>query len=117
MITILLRQPHRIVDERLRLQVEQCVACDDIYSPLVDKLRASIGNEYEYRLQQTLRNRNIAFLTETEMSARGYPKTPDIKFEVPILLDDEHVINWIESKASFGDLATGVSLYVKNGLF
>ena len=31
----------------------------------------------------------------------GYGKTPDIRFEVPILLDGK-AIYWIESKATFG---------------
>jgi CDAN1-interacting nuclease 1 len=106
LVTQMLRQPALIHDASLRAQVDDCVRFDDNYSPLVEKLRHSIGTEYEYLLQTRLRNMRIPFLSEDELVASGYPKTPDIKFEVPLLLDGQHVVNWIESKATFGDRDT-----------
>ena len=81
-----IKDPNLIEDERLRKEVMRCIACDDNYSPLVEKIRHSIGMEYEYLLQEKLRNLGIPFLSEDEMRERGYPKTPDIKLEVNLKL-------------------------------
>ncbi|EDO29082.1 predicted protein, partial [Nematostella vectensis] len=62
----------------------------------------SVGYEYEFILKEKLQNRNIEFIDEDIMRAKGYDKTPDFKLEIPIAVDG-HVVNWIESKASFGD--------------
>lgn len=61
-----------------------------------------IGQEYEIKLEDCLIQRNIAFRNEEHLRLRGYDKTPDIKLEVPIAVNG-CVINWIESKARFGN--------------
>ncbi|ETE72946.1 hypothetical protein L345_01218, partial [Ophiophagus hannah] len=80
----------------------QCIANDYCYGPLVDCIKHAIGYEHEVLLQEMLLKRNISFLAEDQLRAKGYDKTPDFILEVPIAVEG-HIIHWIESKASFGD--------------
>ena len=61
-----------------------------------------MGQEYEVKLQCYLKERNIPFRNEDQLRTRGYDKTPDVKLEIPIAVNG-YVINWIESKARFGN--------------
>ena len=101
----------RIADERLRNEVLQCVEQDKDCSPFIDRIRESVGKEYEYVLQEQLRNRGIPFESEEDLQLKGVSKTPDVRLLVPIGVHSPetgqwHVINWIDSKAMFGDKET-----------
>lgn len=54
------------------------------------------------KLQYYLKEKNISFRNENHLRSRGYDKTPDVKLEIPIAING-YVINWIESKARFGN--------------
>ena len=45
----------------------------------------------------------MSFQDENYFRRQGHDKTPDIKLDVPIALGGSSVVNWIESKALFGD--------------
>ncbi|RDD47367.1 Uncharacterized protein C15orf41-like protein [Trichoplax sp. H2] len=89
-------------NDRLAREVEQCILNDANYGPLIENVKHSTGLEYEYILREKLNNLTLAFLDENDMRLQGYDKTPDIKLEVPIAVNG-NIVNWIESKASFGD--------------
>ncbi|XP_028981539.1 protein C15orf41 homolog isoform X2 [Esox lucius] len=101
-LTSMLREPSLISDQTLANNVYQCTINDCCYGPLVDCIKHAIGQEAEVLLRYKLKERNLSFLDENQLRAKGYDKTPDIILEVPIVVEG-HIVHWIESKASFGD--------------
>jgi hypothetical protein len=121
----IMKDPSKIVNERLRKEVIECIECDSQVSPWIDRIRAYIGAEHEYRLQRLIHALSlrkslslpIEFETEQELRLLKYKKTPDIRFKRPIIVKcphgeekcranggkGEHMICWIDSKATFGD--------------
>lgn len=65
-------------------------------------VRYSIGEEYEIKLKQMARDRGLTFYDEGDLRRDGFDKTPDLLLAVQCLYNNT-IINWIESKASFGD--------------
>lgn len=66
------------------------------------------------RLAFELDKLKISYEDENVLRDSGYDKTPDIKLTLPIAVDG-FVINWIESKALFGD-AKSHDFYLKQQL-
>nr|XP_006132768.1 uncharacterized protein C15orf41 homolog isoform X2 [Pelodiscus sinensis] len=102
LINSMLRDPSLIPDGVLANQVYQCTVNDCCYGPLVDSIKHAIGHEHEVLLREMLLEKNLSFLAEEQLRAKGYDKTPDFILEVPVAVEG-HIIHWIESKASFGD--------------
>nr|XP_054095729.1 CDAN1-interacting nuclease 1 isoform X6 [Callithrix jacchus] len=101
-INSMLRDPSQIPDGVLANQVYQCIVNDCCYGPLVDCIKHAIGHEHEVMLRDMLLEKNLSFLDEDQLRAKGYDKTPDFILQVPVAVEG-HIIHWIESKASFGD--------------
>ncbi|XP_012273529.1 uncharacterized protein C15orf41 homolog [Orussus abietinus] len=102
-ITKLLRDTTLIEEKDLAYEIYLCVLYDPHYGPIADTLGISIGQEYETALKTYVTERNIPFRDEEYLKSRGYDKTPDIKLEVPIAVNG-FIVNWIESKARFGNV-------------
>ncbi|XP_005149342.1 CDAN1-interacting nuclease 1 isoform X2 [Melopsittacus undulatus] len=102
LINSMLRDPSQIPDGVLANQVYQCTVNDCCYGPLVDCIKHAIGHEHEVLLRGMLLEKNLSFIAEDQLRAKGYDKTPDFILEVPVAVEG-HIIHWIESKASFGD--------------
>ncbi|XP_067613803.1 CDAN1-interacting nuclease 1 [Eurosta solidaginis] len=101
----LLKYPYLIDDAKLAANVAQCMCSDSQDGPLVDLRRRILGEEYEFKLKQMAQAANMHYHEESDLRRLGYDKTPDIKMIVPFLYKSE-VVNWIESKACFGDIKT-----------
>ncbi|KAI9922595.1 hypothetical protein PsorP6_001854 [Peronosclerospora sorghi] len=92
-------------------EVQICIDEDVHCSPFADRIRHNMGVEYEYLLLETLRNRHLAFENEEMLREKGLSKTPDVRLLLPIGVTNPtsgqlHVVNWIDSKAMFGDRET-----------
>lgn len=101
-VSELLRDTSLIDDVTLALEIDVCLAADDVYGPVVDTIKHSLGHEYEFLLRQKLDEAGLAYLDETQLRGKGYDKTPDYVLQVPVAVSG-YIVNWIESKASFGD--------------
>ena len=60
------------------------------------------GYEYEKKAKKELEKLGLSYHDEYELRSKGFDKTPDIKLDIPFAYKGL-VINWIESKALFGD--------------
>ena len=133
-ITKILRNPMLLADDLLAKNIARAVSMDRHFSPTEELRRSANGEAHESLLESFLLSQGIAFETEGSLRSKGYPKTPDIMLLVPVAISLTHtnnneytetsnrnnlkdchsmeasnngdyvIINWIESKASFGDL-------------
>lgn len=99
----MMKNPYLIPDRLLALNVASCLYNDNFDAPIIDIVRRTIGEDYELRLKKMAAEAGMEFHDEVYLRRYGYDKTPDLKLAVPCTYKGK-VINWIESKASFGDM-------------
>lgn len=102
MVSKMIKDTTLIEDRDFAFEIYLCLLFDDQYGPYSDCIKQSFGVEYEMNLHRLLEDKGITFKTENQLRAKGYDKTPDVKLETPVAVDG-FIINWIESKATFGD--------------
>ncbi|GIY93591.1 CDAN1-interacting nuclease 1 [Caerostris extrusa] len=101
-INELMVTPSLIEDYLLAAEVKLITFTDKSYGPVADTLRNCKGVQFENILKRDLKNLGLIFTDEKTLREKGFDKTPDIRLDIPIAINNR-VINWIESKASFGD--------------
>lgn len=110
----MIRNPHTIPNLMFATNVLNCIYNDKSDGPITDLKRQAIGEDYEVRLKKLASDAGLEFHDEVHLRRYGYDKTPDLKLAVPCMYKGK-VINWIESKASFGDM-TAHRQYVNDQL-
>ena len=65
-------------------------------------VKKGVGLEYEFVLTEHLRALGVPFWTEVGLRSQNEQKTPDVRLLEPLLVNGA-AVNWIESKALFGD--------------
>ena len=101
-VSLMMKDTTLIDDGNLALEVFLSTIKDDSYGCFAEAIKQSIGEEHEQKIKDILTDLNIPFADENDMRSQGYDKTPDIKLDVPVAVDG-FIVNWIESKALFGD--------------
>ncbi|MBD3260479.1 MAG: hypothetical protein GF334_02160 [Candidatus Altiarchaeales archaeon] len=96
------REPSIIDNQRIKAELKEVIDADLIYSPKGNQIQFERGREVEDRIGRWVKAKNIKHITEKEAKKRGHIKTPDFLLEAPLKVNG-HWVNWIESKASFGD--------------
>ncbi len=97
----MINDPASIEDKRLRREIAEIRALDPVYSPEGNQVQKERGVWGEERLKKWLDEKMVRYKREEDLRGEG-KKTPDFLLERPIFYRGEE-INWIESKASFGD--------------
>ena len=111
---------------RLRAELAAAEAADAHQGPRHDAARHAVGVEFEELLHGALHALAVPFETEQALRDRGLAKTPDVLLEMPLGVPVDgagggdragnaaapaaraplRVVNWIDSKAMFGDART-----------
>jgi hypothetical protein len=95
------KNPELIESSRTRKEIAEITKEDIVYSPQAAESQYKRGAWGEERLRDWLNSHKITYRTERDLRGE-FPKTPDCLLDEPILVNGWE-INWIESKASFGD--------------
>ncbi|CAL1538537.1 unnamed protein product [Lymnaea stagnalis] len=101
-MTDCIRDIAKLPNPELAQEIYETTVMDNFYGPAVDSIKKSCGVEYEMILKAHCKNAGLSFIDEDRLREEGYDKTPDIKLKIPIMINNR-VVNWLESKASFGD--------------
>jgi len=96
------REPQNIANPRTRKEINEIIAADSIYSPWGNEVQVKRGQWGEAMLQSWLASQGLTYRSEKDLRGK-FAKTPDCLLDEPIIFNGRR-INWIESKASFGDL-------------
>jgi hypothetical protein len=98
----MINDPDLVRDKRLSKELMEVRENDPIYSPEGNEVQRKRGVKGESTLKIWLDRHDVEYEREEDLREKG-GKTPDFLLKRPVYFRGEEV-NWIESKASFGDM-------------
>lgn len=101
-IRAMMKNPLLADDIRLKRELSLVLERDFVYSPSANREQARRGRLVEDGIGQWLSGLGVSFKTEEDSRREGMQKTPDFLLGKPTFFSDRRV-NWVESKATFGD--------------
>jgi hypothetical protein len=95
------KDPSKLRSPDTAAELREACEADFVFSPAGEERSKERGLWGEGLLWDWLDSQDVGYTTESDRKNRG-SKTPDCLLDEPMLLGGNR-INWIESKASFGD--------------
>lgn len=99
---LMLRNPEKIPQTRLRNEITEALEKDMVYSPRAISQQVVRSKIVEDAARKWLTGKGIQYIDEKEAKERKHLKTPDFLLKKPIT-HGKHKLHWVECKASFGD--------------
>lgn len=97
-----LKNLNTLDNRRLATEIEEATDSDHFFSPKAHALQVIKGQLGEEIIGKWLDDRQLSYCTEEDLREMGMLKTPDFLLDKTLYVDDTE-IQWIESKAMFGD--------------
>lgn len=101
-IRAMMKNPLLADDARLKRELSLVLKHDFVYSPSANREQARRGRLVEDGIGQWLSGLGLSFKTEEDSRREGMQKTPDFLLGKSTTFSGRRV-NWVESKATFGD--------------
>ncbi|WP_440952996.1 C15orf41 family protein [Methanococcoides sp. FTZ1] len=89
-------------NRRLAREITEAINEDHFFSPEAHRAQSVRGQMGEKIIEKWLAYKELEYITEEDLREMGMQKTPDFLLDEPIYIDGVE-IQWIESKAMFGD--------------
>ncbi|MFP4655018.1 MAG: C15orf41 family protein [Methanohalobium sp.] len=94
--------PDTLSKPRLKKEIKEVIESDYHYSPKAHKMQSIRGQMGEDIIEKWLIHNKLDYYTEDDLRDYGHTKTPDFVLNDTLIIEGLD-IQWIESKALFGD--------------
>lgn len=107
-----MRDPSQIDNSRIKREIKEIRKNDIVYSPEGNDIQKERGEMGEREIAEWLADLGVEYYREDDLREMGKKKTPDFKLRTAMSYKGLD-LEWIESKANFGDKKTMRENYKK----